>query len=56
MSQTTYDTATGVSLANDGGSVEFPCPKCGETIYRSTESRSICIKYTCPKCGFEGPN
>jgi predicted RNA-binding Zn-ribbon protein involved in translation (DUF1610 family) len=51
-----YDTATGVALTNDAGSTSFPCPKCGETIRRSRQSRAVSIKYTCKACGFEGPN
>ncbi|MCA9478322.1 MAG: DUF1610 domain-containing protein [Nanoarchaeota archaeon] len=52
-----YDTATGVALTNDIGATSFPCPQCGKaTIFRSRNSREICVKYTCPECGFVGPN
>jgi predicted RNA-binding Zn-ribbon protein involved in translation (DUF1610 family) len=51
------DKSANVSVANDNGSVIFPCPKCGEEdIVRSMNSRQIVVKYTCSKCGFEGPN
>ncbi len=44
-------------IANDVGSVLFPCPNCGEeVIARSYTARRIGAKYTCKKCGFEGPN
>lgn len=43
-------------IANVAGSVQFPCPGCGETIVRSKDARQIAAKYTCSKCGFEGPN
>lgn len=53
----TYDTATGVALTNDTGATSFPCPSCAKaTIYRTLNSREICVKYTCPECGFIGPN
>lgn len=52
-----YDTATGVALTNDTGATSFPCPSCAKTtIYRTKNSREICVKYTCPGCGFVGPN
>lgn len=51
------DESANVSIANDDGSVMFPCPKCGETqIVRSKHSRQIVTKYVCNECGFEGPN
>ena len=51
------DKAANVSVANDDGSVQFPCPKCGETnIVRSMHSRQIVVQYTCDECGFVGPN
>jgi hypothetical protein len=36
------------------GSVEFPCPACGEAVGRCARCRTIGKKYTCT-CGFEGP-
>lgn len=52
-----YDSSTNKSIANDVGSVQFPCPQCGEEmIVRSKNARQIVTKYTCSKCGFEGPN
>jgi predicted RNA-binding Zn-ribbon protein involved in translation (DUF1610 family) len=42
------------SIANDVGSVRFPCPVCGELIVRSKNARQNGAKYTCV-CGFEGP-
>jgi len=46
-----------ISIANDSGSVQFPCPKCGKTtIVRSTLARKNAMKYKCSECGFEGPN
>lgn len=51
------DKASGRSIANDGSSVQFPCPACDDyTIVRSKQSRQIVVQYTCPKCGFVGPN
>ncbi len=51
------DNASNQSVANDAGSVQFPCPDCGEeTIVRSRHSREIVVRYTCSKCGFTGPN
>lgn len=51
------DKAANVSVANDDGSVMFPCPQCGEeAVVRSKHSRQIVTKYVCSKCGFEGPN
>ncbi|MFH1072783.1 MAG: zinc finger domain-containing protein [Nanoarchaeota archaeon] len=45
------------NLANDRGSVIFPCPKCGEyEITRCKKCRMIVARYTCPSCGFTGPN
>ncbi|RLI86893.1 MAG: RNA-binding protein [Archaeoglobales archaeon] len=35
--------------------VAFPCPICGETIYRCKRCRRLSNPYVCPKCGFEGP-
>ncbi|MFW5746175.1 MAG: zinc finger domain-containing protein, partial [Nanoarchaeota archaeon] len=49
-------SVTKSNIANDDGSVEFPCPKCGTMIARSRHERAIVAKYSCPKCGFEGPN
>jgi predicted RNA-binding Zn-ribbon protein involved in translation (DUF1610 family) len=50
-------TAMGVSIVNDKGSVNFRCPKCGETeVIRSRYERENAVKYTCEKCGFSGPN
>ena len=50
-------TATGVRIANDSGSVRFPCPGCGKyEIIRSSKARKTVVKYKCPLCGFEGPN
>jgi len=49
--------STNQQIANDYGSVQFLCPKCGEfTITRSNFARKRAMKYTCPKCEFEGPN
>lgn len=51
------DKAANISVANDDGSVMFPCPQCGkEVVVRSKHSRQIVTKYVCSKCGFEGPN
>ena len=48
--------STNVSIANNKGSVSFPCPNCGkQTIVRSSNARKIAAKYTCPECGFIGP-
>lgn len=50
-------SSTGVSIANEGGSVSFKCPNCGgPIIVRSEYARKIASKYKCPECGFEGPN
>jgi predicted RNA-binding Zn-ribbon protein involved in translation (DUF1610 family) len=50
-------TASKSSIANDSGSVSFPCPKCTEVeIVRSKSERQNVVKYTCEKCGFSGPN
>ena len=44
-------------VANDVGSVMFPCPFCGKTkIIRCKHCRQIVVKYKCDECGFEGPN
>jgi len=43
-------------ITNTDGSVEFPCPKCGETnIVRCGKCRTTCAPYKCLKCEFEGP-
>lgn len=51
-----FSTATKANIANDRGSVHFPCPECGTEIVRSRSERENVVKYTCPKCGFTGPN
>jgi len=44
-------------IANQPGSVVFPCPKCGKyQIVRCYRCRRAAVKYKCPECGFEGPN
>jgi hypothetical protein len=46
-----------VDIANDVGSVRFPCPGCGKTeIIRCSKCRKIVAQYKCPECGFVGPN
>ncbi|OYT33412.1 RNA-binding protein [Archaeoglobales archaeon ex4484_92] len=35
--------------------VEFPCPICGETIYRCKKCRRLANPYVCTNCGFIGP-
>ncbi len=51
------DTSSHMSIANDVGSVQFPCPNCLKvTIVRSLFSRKIVAVYKCSECGFEGPN
>ena len=35
--------------------VAFPCPVCGETIYRCKKCRKIGNLYVCENCGFVGP-
>jgi predicted RNA-binding Zn-ribbon protein involved in translation (DUF1610 family) len=35
--------------------VKFPCPKCGETLYRCPRCRQVSNPYSCPKCDFVGP-
>ncbi len=35
--------------------VMFPCPNCGNVIYRCAKCRESKNKYVCEKCGFEGP-
>ncbi len=49
------ESTLGNSVANDGGSVRFPCPKCGKEIVRTQNEREIVAAYTCG-CGFTGPN
>uniref|UniRef100_A0A7J2TK94 DUF1610 domain-containing protein n=1 Tax=Archaeoglobus fulgidus TaxID=2234 RepID=A0A7J2TK94_ARCFL len=34
--------------------VSFPCPNCGERIYRCKKCRRLSNKYQC-SCGFIGP-
>ena len=47
-------SSSGKKIANDSGSVKFPCPSCGKAIIvRSSNSRAIAAKYTCPNCGFK---
>ncbi|MDI9646051.1 MAG: zinc finger domain-containing protein [Archaeoglobales archaeon] len=35
--------------------VAFPCPECGEEIYRCKRCRRLANTYRCKKCGFTGP-
>ncbi|WP_202319017.1 HVO_2753 family zinc finger protein [Archaeoglobus neptunius] len=35
--------------------VAFPCPECGEMIYRCKKCRKLSNPYVCENCGFEGP-
>ncbi len=35
--------------------VAFPCPSCGETIYRCKKCRKLGNAYVCENCGFTGP-
>ncbi|HDD36531.1 MAG: DUF1610 domain-containing protein [Archaeoglobaceae archaeon] len=35
--------------------VKFPCPECGEIIYRCKKCRKLANPYKCENCGFEGP-
>ncbi len=37
------------------GSVEFPCPDCGEPLGRCQQCRDQSVSYRCPRCGFQGP-
>ena len=34
--------------------ISFPCPNCGEIIYRCKKCRQLGNHYVC-SCGFEGP-
>jgi len=34
--------------------IAFPCPNCGEIIYRCKKCRQLGNHYVC-SCGFEGP-
>ncbi len=57
MVEQTRCVSMGTDISNDGGSVQFKCPSCGDaTIVRSREARRLASKYKCPVCGFEGPN
>jgi predicted RNA-binding Zn-ribbon protein involved in translation (DUF1610 family) len=49
-------TATKKNIANDPGSVVFPCPMCATTIVRSKHARATVAPYKCTKCEFVGPN
>ena len=35
--------------------VAFPCPSCGETIYRCKKCKKLGNAYVCENCGFTGP-
>ncbi|AEA47958.1 protein of unknown function DUF1610 [Archaeoglobus veneficus SNP6] len=35
--------------------VVFPCPTCGEMIYRCKRCRKLANPYKCENCGFIGP-
>ncbi|AIY90656.1 zinc finger domain-containing protein [Geoglobus acetivorans] len=35
--------------------VAFPCPSCGEMVYRCKKCRRLANSYVCENCGFEGP-
>ncbi|MBI2148217.1 DUF1610 domain-containing protein [Candidatus Woesearchaeota archaeon] len=50
-------TSCNVRITNLVGSVNFKCPKCGESeIVRCAHCRKIVAKYICPNCSFSGPN
>ncbi|MCS4541675.1 MAG: zinc finger domain-containing protein [Euryarchaeota archaeon] len=40
----------------DLGSIEFPCPNCGDVIIvRCSRCRQVSNRYKCVKCQFSGP-
>ncbi|NYT05101.1 MAG: DUF1610 domain-containing protein [Methanomicrobiales archaeon] len=47
-------TSCNAPLADEGWT-GFPCPECGEMIYRCHRCREQSLSYECRKCGFRGP-
>ncbi|MFA5061242.1 MAG: zinc finger domain-containing protein [Candidatus Pacearchaeota archaeon] len=35
--------------------VDFPCPVCGNRIFRCDKCRGLSIEYKCDSCGYVGP-
>jgi hypothetical protein len=50
-----YCISCGRSINGVKDSVIFPCPNCGNKLFRCGKCRSKSAEYTCAVCGFVGP-